>query len=60
MVYVTHALERTSPKGKGIPFVGRCIRCGMTNLLSSAALEPCENHKEMSDDDVLLAVIRHS
>lgn len=45
--YPTHSLTRTSPKGTR--FLGRCIRCGKTNLPSAAAKEPCENHNQLRD-----------
>lgn len=51
----THALERTN--AKGIKFVGKCTRCGMTGLSSKAALEPCENTKNISNDSALLLAI---
>lgn len=37
----THILERTSPKGEGEVFIGKCTWCGRENLPSSAALERC-------------------
>ena len=52
-----HALERTSPKGKGSPFIGRCILCGATGLRMQAALELCENPMRMDQDQVLSEVI---
>jgi hypothetical protein len=58
MPYATHSLERTSPKGRGQKFLGRCIRCGMTDLPASAAFDPCENHARVSDDEALLLAIR--
>ena len=51
----THAVVRTSPKGG--PFLGRCIQCGKKNLPPSAALEPCENTRGISQDQSLLEVI---
>jgi hypothetical protein len=53
----THSLVRTSPKGAGMKFLGRCIKCGMVGLPMVAALEPCGNYRRMTDDDALLAVI---
>ncbi len=53
-----HALERTSPKGPGQKFIGRCIRCGMTGLPSSAVFDECKNTAEMTSDEALLAAVR--
>jgi len=53
-----HALERTSPKGPGQKFIGRCIRCGMTGLQMSAAMEGCKNTAEMTGSEALLAAVR--
>lgn len=52
---IYHAVERTSPKGQR--FLGTCMRCGRTNLPSSAALEPCENVADISDDEALIMAI---
>ena len=38
----THSLERTSPKGDR-PFVGRCRKCGKTDLPINAVFEECPN-----------------
>lgn len=38
-----HAVTRTSPRGPGEKFLGRCVLCQQTNLPLSAALEPCPN-----------------
>ena len=54
----THALRRTSPKGKGVPFIGTCLRCGMRGLSSGAALERCENVAGLSDDEALLEALK--
>jgi hypothetical protein len=47
-----HALERTSPEGG--PFVGYCIRCGMTGLPMSAVTEECKNTREMTAAEAVL------
>lgn len=39
----THQVVRTSPKGSGQKFIGRCALCGKTGLPADAALEPCDN-----------------
>jgi len=52
-----HSVERTSPKGPGSPFIGRCTLCGKSNLPASAALEECENVRGLSSDETLLEAI---
>lgn len=52
-----HAIERTSPKGPGQPFIGTCRLCGLTGLKASAALEDCENVRGLSQEDALIEVI---
>jgi uncharacterized OB-fold protein len=51
----THALVRTSPKGQR--FIGRCIKCGASDLPMSAACDECPNPKGMSQDDALIEAI---
>ncbi len=53
-----HSLERTSPKGPGSPFIGRCTLCGKTGLRMIAVTEYCENPMAMSEDQALLEAIR--
>lgn len=50
-----HSVERTSPKGE--PFIGRCTLCGKQGLKASAALEECENIRDLSVDDTLIEAI---
>jgi hypothetical protein len=52
-----HAIERTSPKGPGQPFIGTCRLCGKTGLPAIAALEPCENIRGLTQDEALLEAI---
>lgn len=52
-----HSLERTSPKGPGLPFIGRCILCGAAGLRMGAAMEYCENPIGLTDDQAILEVI---
>lgn len=52
-----HAVHRTSPKGPGSPFIGRCVNCGMTNLPASAALEDCPNVRGVTQDEALIEAI---
>jgi len=53
-----HSLERTSPKGPGQKFIGRCILCGKAGLPMSATMEYCENPMAFTSDEVLLEAIR--
>lgn len=52
-----HALERTSPRGKGQKFIGRCIKCGEEGLPMSAALHDCPADVVESDAAALLRLI---
>ena len=52
-----HSLERTSPKGPGSRFIGRCILCGETDLPMVAALQYCENPMAMTVEQSLLEAI---
>lgn len=49
-----HAVVRTSDYGT--PFVGKCIKCGKTNLGLSGALEECEN-TNYSNEKALIDII---
>ena len=53
---MTHAIERTSPKGQ--KFIGQCIKCGQTGLGLSAALAPCPADELMSDEAALLHLLK--
>lgn len=51
----THALERTSPKGG--PFLGKCWKCGATDLPASAIMDECPNTRGTDfDEDLRIAV----
>jgi hypothetical protein len=52
-----HAVHRTSPKGPGSPFIGRCVNCGKQGLPMSAALEDCENVRGVTEDEALIEAI---
>lgn len=54
---VYHAIERTSPKGVGSPFVGRCMLCGTPDLPAKAALEICANPLGLTQDEVMIKAI---
>ena len=49
-----HAVVRTS--NYGTPFVGKCIKCGKTNLGLSGALEKCEN-TNYSNEKALINIV---
>lgn len=52
-----HAVERTSPKGPGSPFIGTCRLCGKPGLPASAALEDCENVRGLTAEEALIETI---
>lgn len=53
---MSHALERTSPKGQ--LFVGYCVKCGAVNLTLQAALAPCPADDIVSDTNAMLSLMR--
>lgn len=53
----THSLIRTSPKGPGIPFIGTCRLCGKKNLPAEAVHEPCENVRDLSQDEAVIEAV---
>jgi len=56
-----HALERTSPKGPGQRFIGRCINCGKTELtLEDFHRDECENVVGRTQEETLLEAISPS
>ena len=44
-----HCLVRTNPKG--VPFVGKCIACGMEGITLDKS-EGCSNPKGLEDPEV--------
>lgn len=52
---VTHAIIRTSPKGK--MFLGTCTLCGTPSLTMRAAWEPCPNQRGLSNVEALLDIV---
>ena len=52
-----HHIHRTSPKGKGQPFIGTCYLCGTPNLRAEDALKPCPNQRGLTADEALLEAI---
>lgn len=55
-----HHVERTSPKGPGMAFIGTCRLCGKPNLPASAALEDCENVRGLSVEQAFIETITGS
>lgn len=53
-----HHVERISPKGPGMPFIGICRLCGKTELKASAALEDCENVRGLSAEEAMIEIIK--
>jgi hypothetical protein len=51
---MTHALTRTSLKGEGQRFIGRCAKCGKEGLDVGAALEECPADLLVSDEKAIL------
>lgn len=56
-VCLCHIVLRTSPKGPGSPFVGRCALCGEENLSASAALLECLNPNKVTADEAVIRAI---
>ena len=54
---MSHALIRTSPKGKGQKFVGICVKCGEPDLPFEAAHEPCPHDTIVSDAAALTQIL---
>jgi hypothetical protein len=54
---VYHAIERTSPKGPGSPFIGTCRLCGTPNLPMSAARQECPNQRGLTADESVVEAI---
>jgi hypothetical protein len=54
---ITHAIERTSPKGPGQKFVGTCRLCGTPGLGAADALKECPNQRGLTADEALIEAI---
>ncbi len=57
MKATTHLLERTSPKGYGTKFIGRCLLCGKMNLPGLAATEYCDNPRSVSVETAVITAV---
>lgn len=55
---MSHALIRTSPKGKGKKFIGTCTKCGRPNLPLEAASQPCPLDEVVSDAAALTHILK--
>ncbi len=55
---MTHALDRTSPTGKGSAFIGQCTKCGQDDLPMSAAFDPCPMDDVVSDEQALIDILK--
>lgn len=54
---MSHALIRTSPKGRGQEFIGICYKCGRANLPIEGASWDCPEDEEVSDSDALIQIL---
>lgn len=54
----THDLVRTSPKGPGCSFVGRCIKCGIDDLTFSDMKKECVNPAGLNQGETLALAVR--
>ena len=54
---MSHAITRTSPKGPGRKFIGRCTKCGEDGLKMSDALKDCPADDLVSDEKALIDII---
>lgn len=54
---MSHAIERTSPRGEGQPFIGRCVKCGQDGLRMGDGLKPCPADEVMSNEAAILKLI---
>lgn len=54
---MSHAIERTSPKGPGQAFEGMCIKCGQTGLKLADGLKACPADDTMSNEAAILALM---
>lgn len=53
-----HSIERTSPKGKGKPFIGTCTLCGTPNLTLANMGDECPNQRGLTQGEALIEAIR--
>lgn len=58
MMTDTHDLIRTSAKGPGQKFVGRCIKCGIDGLTFADMGKECANPAGLDQNDALTLAVR--
>ena len=51
-----HAVERTNPKGKGITFIGACVKCGVTGLTMEEAMTGLCAISSTQEEDILRVI----
>lgn len=54
---MSHAIKRTSLRGPGMKFVGRCTKCGQENLMMKDALIDCPADEVVSNTQALLSIL---
>lgn len=50
-------INRTSPTGKGQPFIGTCAACGKPGITIAEMSEECPNQREMTQEQALIEAI---
>jgi hypothetical protein len=53
----THSIIRTSPKGEGFEFIGKCSLCGTENLTPANVFEICDNPSKLLFEQVIIDII---
>ena len=54
---MSHSLRRTSPKGKGQPFIGTCMKCGMEGIPLSRMGEECVNPAGLNNEETMILAL---
>ena len=57
MTNQTHTIHRSSPKGKGMKFIGTCTQCGEVGLTIADANKYCPNQRGLSHAEALMNAI---
>jgi hypothetical protein len=52
----THSLTRTNRKG--VPFIGRCVLCGLTDLPAEAVQWRCSNPRGVSNEQAVVDAVK--
>jgi hypothetical protein len=53
---MSHALERTSPKGG--PSIGTCMKCGQQDIPLKQMGDECPNVANLTDDEALILAVK--